>query len=119
MPYRFARSSCVVVFIASIALLALTPSAFAQTVWNGGTGNWSNPLNWSGGVPISTSNALIGGASSNAPFDVDAPGGNLTPDAGNTVTFDQKTLGVNGGPTPNRTTHPGFGTLALDRTAAT
>src|SRR5260370_38136758 len=94
MPYRFARSSCVVVFIASIALLALTPSAFAQTVWNGGTGNWSNPLNWSGGVPISTSNALIGGGSSHTPIEVDSPGGNLTLRAGQPLTFGQDTTGV-------------------------
>src|SRR5260370_36731483 len=101
MPYRFARSSCVVVFIASIALLALTPSAFAQTVWNGGTGNWSNPLNWSGGVPISTSNALIGGGSSNATIKVDSPGSNLTLGAGNTLTFHKHNLVVDWDAAPN------------------
>src|SRR5271165_4836821 len=34
-------------------------NAFAQDSWNGGTGNWSNPGKWSGGLPGSNSDVLI------------------------------------------------------------
>jgi fibronectin-binding autotransporter adhesin len=53
------RSGTLVVTLILFAICA--PSAFAQTsTWNTGTGNWSTPGNWIGGVPTNTSNVGIG-----------------------------------------------------------
>src|SRR5260370_36683159 len=60
---------------------------------------------------------MIGGASSNATLDVDATVSNLTLDAGNTLTFDQNTLTVNGTATLNGTTNLNLGTLTLNGTS--
>jgi hypothetical protein len=46
----------------ALTLLAiLAPSAVGHTsTWNGGPGSWSDAGNWTGGVPASTSNVIIG-----------------------------------------------------------
>ncbi len=49
---------------ATLLLFAIcAPSALAQTsTWSGANGNWSAAGNWTGGVPGSTSNVVIGGS---------------------------------------------------------
>jgi hypothetical protein len=45
--------------VASLAVLATPPPSAAQTTWTGGVGSpfWSNPANWSDGIP-ETSDAV-------------------------------------------------------------
>jgi hypothetical protein len=43
----------------AFCLLAFSSAAFGQSVWNGNTGFWNNAGNWIGGVPTSSSLALI------------------------------------------------------------
>jgi hypothetical protein len=60
--------------IASLLLLALSKDSFSapiQTSWSGGTGVWSNPANWSNGVPIAGYQAVINAG--NATLDVISP----------------------------------------------
>jgi len=67
-----ARSLCVLLsFSAFFGLLGAVP-AHSQTnsTWNGGTGNWSNPLNWNNGVPNGNFDAFIGNGSAPNPIAV-------------------------------------------------
>jgi hypothetical protein len=105
-------------FIGAVATIAacLCPTlAFGQTnsTWNGGTGNWSNALNWNDGVPNGNYNALITPAGSSVALDINAtivdltlgPTTSLEIGSGNTLTCqDLQTdpanpsqLNVNGG----------------------
>jgi hypothetical protein len=56
---------------AFLGLLGALP-AYSQTdsTWNGGTGNWSNTLNWSNGVPNGNFNAFIGNGTAPNPIAV-------------------------------------------------
>jgi|HubBroStandDraft_6_1064221.scaffolds.fasta_scaffold06787_6 hypothetical protein len=87
-------------FILAVAAIAacLWPTlALGQTnsAWNGGTGDWSNPLNWNDGVPNGNYNALITPAGSSVTLDINATidnltlntGDNLGIGSGNTLTF--------------------------------
>jgi hypothetical protein len=87
-------------FIWAVAVIAayFCPTlAFGQTntTWNGGTGNWSNPLAWNDGVPNGNYNALITPPNSSVTLDIDATIDNLTVGSGdsfsigsgNTLTF--------------------------------
>ena len=42
-----------------VLLVAAAGISWAQDSWNGGTGNWSNPANWSAGLPGSASDVAI------------------------------------------------------------
>ena len=84
--------------VAVLIAACLCPAlAFGQTnsTWNGGTGNWSNALNWNDGVPNGNYNALITSAGSSVTLDINATidnltlntGDNLGIGSGNTLTF--------------------------------
>ena len=45
----------------ALAWMLTTRESVAQTTWNGSTGVWINPGNWHGGVPNSSSVAIIPG----------------------------------------------------------
>jgi len=85
-----ARLLCVLLgSSAFFGLLGVLP-AYSQTdsTWNGGTGNWSNPLNWSTGVPNGNFNAFISHGNpgiSTANLDINATVANLSLDSGNTL----------------------------------
>ncbi len=87
-----------------ICLVTLfSASALTQTtdVWLGGTGNWSNPLKWSAGVPTASSNVFIdngNGTASAVTVDVgSAACNNLTVDSDDSLTIPSgSVLTVNG-----------------------
>src|SRR5215469_6007316 len=91
--------------IAGFVILIFLPyAALAQTsVWNGGTGNWSNGALWTGGIPGSGSTVLIDNGkpvNSAVTLDTSATIRNLTIDSGDSLQqSDALTLSVgNGGP---------------------
>jgi fibronectin-binding autotransporter adhesin len=104
--------------------------ACSQTTWNGGTGNWSNPLNWSSGLPDQNSGATIGnGASPNpiAVLDINAITGGVSLNSagvliapGNSLTTDNLVLsgtnsfvtGATGAETLNVSSISGYGTIS-------
>ncbi|WP_306223800.1 autotransporter domain-containing protein [Bosea beijingensis] len=65
------------------ALLSSSVSAVAQNSWTGGDGNWSDPLNWSAGVPTSADRVEIG--SGTVSVDSAASAEKLTLGAGSTL----------------------------------
>jgi hypothetical protein len=69
-------------------------------VWNGGTGAWSNALNWTGGVPNGPVNVFIDKgnvAASAVTLDMNAAVSNLSIDADDSLTFNNATtLALNG-----------------------
>ena len=105
IPYREAKNELRMHrlsrgFIWAAAMIAgcLYPTlALGQTnsTWNGGTGNWSNALNWNDGVPNGNYNALITPAGSSVTLDINAmidnltlnTGDNLGIGSGNSLTF--------------------------------
>jgi hypothetical protein len=99
--------------------LSLGSAAFAQTsVWNGGSGNWTDN-NWTPAAPISTSNVFIDNGNPVASTVVlnvaSATINNLTLDSGDTLTLDPiATLTVNGTASLNGTTNVALGTLTLN-----
>ena len=64
------RSLCIVAGCSAVFLSLGAEPARSQTTWNGGTGNWSNPLNWSNGLPSGNSSAAIGNGNSPNPVAV-------------------------------------------------
>lgn len=61
-------------------VLGITPAAAINTVWTGGIGNWSNPAQWTNGVPNGNFNAFIDGgnaAASPVTLDIGASINNL------------------------------------------
>src|SRR5258708_5112246 len=70
----FARCACLLV-----AFGGLVVAASAQTDnWIGGTGNWSDPTQWSNGVPAPGENVVIGTATANSTDDIGLEIGTLT-----------------------------------------
>jgi fibronectin-binding autotransporter adhesin len=58
LPLNSVRSALLLIAVGMLAAPAL-----AQTsTWNGGSGDWSAAGNWTGGVPGSSSNVVIGGS---------------------------------------------------------
>jgi PEP-CTERM motif len=114
------RSRALVVTLVLFAICA--PSALAQTsTWSGPNGNWSAPGNWAGGVPVSTSNVVIGGATD--PFgspllDVSATVNSLNLGMQSSITLTTLTsLTVNGKATLDGDTNVNEGTLTLNGAA--
>jgi|HubBroStandDraft_1064217.scaffolds.fasta_scaffold01307_10 fibronectin-binding autotransporter adhesin len=114
------RSRALVVALILFAICA--PSAFAQTsTWSGPNGNWSAPGNWTGGVPVSTSNVVIGGSTD--PFgspllDVSATVNDLNLGMQSSITLTTFTsLTVNGTATLVGNTNVNEGTLTLNGAA--
>jgi hypothetical protein len=98
------------------------PSAFAQTsTWNTGNGAWSAPGNWTGGVPGSTSDVVIGLTTFNfgSPvLDVNTTVNTLNLGAQASLTFNKlSSLAVNGATTLGGQTNVNEGTLTLDGAA--
>lgn len=90
-------------------------SAQVVSTWNGGTGNWSNPLNWNNGVPNGNYNALITPASSTVGLDINATVANLTLASGDSLNIqgtNTLTLQSSGGSTINNS-----GTISVGPTA--
>jgi len=86
-----------ILLLTAVMTVCLSPRvAFGQTVvnddWNGGAGNWSNPANWSNGVPNNNSsfsyNVFIDNGNpvdSQAILDISPTINNLTIDSGDTL----------------------------------
>jgi hypothetical protein len=81
------RSCCCIRTRLSLLILLVvglytTPlNAQVNTTWTDGTGNWSNPANWSDGVPNGNYNAFVGNGSSPNPLanlDINASVNNLS-----------------------------------------
>jgi T5SS/PEP-CTERM-associated repeat protein len=47
------------IFLSGCLLLGLAPTGFTQTIWQTQTGDWFQPVNWSDGVPTSSTDAQI------------------------------------------------------------
>ena len=96
-PIRRAAEVRGAYLIIALALsIAFAAPVFSQTsVWNGGTGNWSDATKWTGGAPVTDANVFIdnGNASSSVvTYDVASLGIlNLTLDSGDTLTFNSNT----------------------------
>ena len=106
--------------ICSGMIFIAAASCDAQTTdtWKGGTGNWSNAANWTGGVPNATTVgvAVDGGNAVNSVVDVDGgyTVGQLTIDAGDSVSVDNdQSLTINAGAASAATTIFNAGTLTL------
>src|SRR5437763_15345236 len=72
-------------FVACLSVLTLlAPPAPAQQTWTGGgaTGNWNDAANWSGGIPVSSTAAVLVFAGAN----------NLTTNQNIATTFDLNSL---------------------------
>src|SRR5258707_3954456 len=97
------RASSVAVYLALFGAIGLPSITFGQTntTWKGGSGNWSNPANWTSGVPNGNFNALIDGgnaAVSPVTLDINASIVNLTVDSDDSLTLKHGTiLTVTGG----------------------
>jgi hypothetical protein len=92
--------------VAGIAVSSLAPTcAVADSIWIGGTGNWSVAGNWTGGVPNSaTASAFIDSNPATASvvvLDIAAKVNALTIDNGDTVQDRTESLTVYGGATIN------------------
>ncbi len=114
------RSRALVLTLILFAICA--PIASAQTsTWSGANGNWSQPGNWTGGVPLSTSNVVIGGSTD--PFgspllDVSATVNDLNLGMQSSITLTTFTgLTVNGTATLVGDTNVNEGTLTLNGAA--
>lgn len=59
MKRAISSGACLLAFVIGSGQLV------AQTSWNGGTGDWHTPANWSSGVPDSSTNTTIGGGTVN------------------------------------------------------
>ena len=55
-----------------VLLVTAKGIALAQDSWNGGTGNWSNPGNWSAGLPGNNSDVVIDTTRDNVTLDTGA-----------------------------------------------
>src|SRR5258708_34389323 len=101
------RASSVAVYLALFGAIGLPSITFGQTntTWKGGSGNWSNPANWTSGVPNGNFNALIDGgnaAVSPVSLDINASIVNLTVDSDDSLTLNNATiLTVTGGSITN------------------
>src|SRR5258708_36866622 len=101
------RASSVAVYLALFGAIGLPSITFGQTntTWKGGSGNWSNPANWTSGVPNGNFNALIDGgnaAVSPVTLDINASIVNLTVDSDDSLTLNNGTiLTVTGGSITN------------------
>lgn len=47
------------IFLSGCLLLGLAPTGFTQTIWQAESGDWFQPVNWSDGVPTSSTDAQI------------------------------------------------------------
>src|SRR5438128_944064 len=108
---RLPRHTVLFVFTLLILGCFSAPSAYAQCVLtspnsciNAGAGNWSNGLNWSGGVPDSTAtNVCITNATGIVGLDISPNIASLQLEAGNALNFNGGTnLTVNGTQIINR-----------------
>src|SRR6476620_9907803 len=52
-----ARTAGGAIFLSGCLLLGLAPAGFTQTIWTGQSGDWFQPVNWSDGVPTSSTDA--------------------------------------------------------------
>ncbi|MGC1255325.1 MAG: hypothetical protein WA867_07200 [Candidatus Acidiferrales bacterium] len=114
------RTTALVVTLLLFGICA--PRALAQTsTWSGPNGNWSAVGNWTGGVPVSTSNVVIGGTTDpfgSPPLDVSATVDNLNLGAQSSITLTTFTsLTVNGTATLVGDVNVNEGTLTLNGTA--
>ena len=81
----------------TIALLAVAPTVRAQSTWTGTTSNvWTDPTNWTGGVPVSGNTALFNATSANTSITLGGtaqPIGNITFDTAGAVAYILGNLG--------------------------
>jgi T5SS/PEP-CTERM-associated repeat protein len=54
-----ATKASAAIFLSGCLLLGLAPAGFTQTIWKAQTADWFQPVNWSDGVPTSTTDAQI------------------------------------------------------------
>ena len=91
-----------VLCLTAAVFLFCAESSFGQTTdnWNGGSGNWSNPGNWSGGVPNGNFNVFIDAGNpltSIVTLDINTAINNLTIDSDDSLAIsDNHALTVNG-----------------------
>jgi len=52
-----ARTAGGAIFLSGCLLLGLAPAGLTQTIWTGQSGDWFQPVNWSDGVPTSSTDA--------------------------------------------------------------
>ena len=56
---RAATKARAAIFLSGCLLLGLAPTGFTQTIWQAESGDWFQPVNWSDGVPTSSTDAQI------------------------------------------------------------
>ncbi len=105
------------IFVAMVLLLTGSASFAQNSVWNAGSGNWTDN-NWTTAAPSSTSNVFIDNGNpvaSTVVLNVSATVNNLTLDPSDTLTLaPNTTLIVNGTATLNGTTNVALGALTLN-----
>jgi hypothetical protein len=57
--FVFTPRSCQLASAVALAILTLSGKSWADSTWQGGSGDWFDPNNWSPQIPTSTDNAFI------------------------------------------------------------